>query len=229
MTGIYKITSPTGKTYIGQSVDINRRRLEYKNYGSHSGKVDKSIKKHGFENHTFEILEECTIELLNERERFYQDQFDVLGPNGLNCRLTETSDKSGCLSEETKLKIGIASRNRSTQTLEKISKAVTGRVVSEETKQKLRIFNTGKIKSKETIEKISLGNKNKTLSEEQKKKIGLAHKGKVISTETREKVSKSLTGKVTSKESRLKMSESRKKYLERVKQEKLKNNNNEPT
>lgn len=28
--GIYKITSPSGKIYIGQSIDIKRRWLDYK-------------------------------------------------------------------------------------------------------------------------------------------------------------------------------------------------------
>lgn len=30
MIGIYKITSPSGKVYIGQSVNIERRFLDYK-------------------------------------------------------------------------------------------------------------------------------------------------------------------------------------------------------
>lgn len=30
MTGIYKITSPSGKVYIGSSKDINRRKEDYR-------------------------------------------------------------------------------------------------------------------------------------------------------------------------------------------------------
>jgi hypothetical protein len=29
MIGIYKITSPTDKIYIGQSIDIDKRKLDY--------------------------------------------------------------------------------------------------------------------------------------------------------------------------------------------------------
>jgi hypothetical protein len=31
IVGIYKITSPSGKVYIGQSINIERRIKEYKN------------------------------------------------------------------------------------------------------------------------------------------------------------------------------------------------------
>ena len=101
MIGIYKITSPTGKIYIGQSVDIERRKSEHNKF-CHSGKLRNSFKKHGFENHKFEIKEECSIELLNERERYWQDFYDVLGPNGLNLVLTDTINKRKLCSEETK-------------------------------------------------------------------------------------------------------------------------------
>lgn len=111
MIGIYKITSPTNKVYVGQSVDIERRWLDHKSCYE-KFPLQNSIKKHGFENHIFEILEECEIENLNERERFYQDQFDVLGPNGLNCKLTQTTDLSGSHSEETKKKIGKANKEK---------------------------------------------------------------------------------------------------------------------
>jgi group I intron endonuclease len=61
MIGIYKITSPTNKIYIGQSVDIERRFKEYKRLNcKKQTKLYFSLKKHGVENHVFEILEECS-------------------------------------------------------------------------------------------------------------------------------------------------------------------------
>lgn len=111
MIGIYKITSPTGKIYIGQSIDIERRWLDHKSCYE-KFPLQNSIKKHGFENHKFEIKEECSIELLNERERYWQEFYNVLGPMGLNCKLTQTTDLSGSHSEETKRKIGEANKNR---------------------------------------------------------------------------------------------------------------------
>lgn len=52
--GIYKITSPSGKIYIGQSVDIHRRWLDYKRAKyNRSYKLYCSFKKHGVLNHIF--------------------------------------------------------------------------------------------------------------------------------------------------------------------------------
>jgi len=111
MIGIYKIASPTNKVYVGQSVDIERRWLDYKSCYE-KFPLQNSITKHGFDNHDFKVLEECTIELLNEKERYWQDFYDVLGPNGLNCKLTQTTDLSGSHSEETKKKIGKANKEK---------------------------------------------------------------------------------------------------------------------
>ena len=107
MTGIYKITNPKGKIYIGQTIDIENRWNEYKSlYNSRSQiKIHRSLKKYGFNNHIFEIIEECEKSELNIKERYYQDLYDATGKKGLNCRLTKSDDRSGSLSIETKLKI----------------------------------------------------------------------------------------------------------------------------
>ena len=71
--GIYKITNPEGKIYIGQSINIEKRWKGYKNFhckGQH--KLYNSLKKYGPENHTFEIIEECIMEELDIREEFYK-------------------------------------------------------------------------------------------------------------------------------------------------------------
>lgn len=102
MIGIYKITNPKGKIYIGQSINIERRFKEYKkSLKKQQIRLFNSIKKYGYENHKFEVIEECAIELLNEKERYWQDYYNVLSKRGLNCRLTKTNEKSGNLSKET--------------------------------------------------------------------------------------------------------------------------------
>lgn len=66
--GIYKITNPIGEVYIGQSTNILKRFYSHKlNYGG--SKLKESIKKYGFENHTFELKEECPKTALLQRER----------------------------------------------------------------------------------------------------------------------------------------------------------------
>ena len=68
--GIYKFTSKTtGLSYIGQSIDIDRRYREHQkrdcDYSFHN-----AIKEHGQEDFDFEILELCKKEKLNEREKY---------------------------------------------------------------------------------------------------------------------------------------------------------------
>ena len=105
MIGIYKITNPKGKIYIGQSVNVEKRLREYRGISNCKNQIKlyRSIIKYGFSEHIFEVLEECTVEELNIRERYWQDFYKVL-EEGLNCRLTETKDKSGRMSEEIKQK-----------------------------------------------------------------------------------------------------------------------------
>lgn len=100
MIGIYKITNPKGKVYIGQTVDTDRREGVYKRLNCKGQiKLYNSLVKYGFSEHIFEIIEECNVETLNERERYWQDFYNVL-KEGLNLKLTETSDRSGKMSKE---------------------------------------------------------------------------------------------------------------------------------
>lgn len=104
MIGIYKITSPTGKIYIGQSTNIENRKYYYSSVKcDKQHKLYNSLQKHGWEQHIFKIIEECSLDQLNEREIYWGLYYDVLGENGLNLRL---GDANGLCSEETKKKIG---------------------------------------------------------------------------------------------------------------------------
>jgi len=101
MIGIYKITNPKGKIYIGQAIDIKRRENEYR--GLHCKgqiKLYRSLVKYGFSEHIFKVIEECRVEELNIRERHWQDFYNVL-EEGLNLKLTHTNTKTGKQSKET--------------------------------------------------------------------------------------------------------------------------------
>jgi len=191
MVGIYKITSPSNRVYIGQSIDIDRRFDEYlklKNCKDQT-RLYNSFLKYGVNIHNFEILTLCYEEQLNEFERDFQDAYDVIGINGLNCRLTKVEDRSGKLSEETKYKIKLSS---------------IGKKQSEETKLKLSLIrgkgenhsNYGRKHSLEAKKKISkaLSGENhhsygKKLSEEHKNKLISSNLGKILSKETKLKIS----------------------------------------
>jgi group I intron endonuclease len=115
MIGIYKITNPNEKIYIGQSIDIKRRFRNYKRLSDCKKQTAlyNSFMKYGVENHKFEILTECTIEELNNLERYYQDLYDVTNSKiGLNCVLTKSDEKSGKISKDTIEKNRIAQLKR---------------------------------------------------------------------------------------------------------------------
>lgn len=89
MIGIYKITNTTnGKCYIGQSRDIKARWAKhlsaYKSYPE--WELYRAFKKYGIAAFSFEVVEECTIEELNEREIYWIAQFDSFN-NGYNMTL----------------------------------------------------------------------------------------------------------------------------------------------
>ena len=147
MKGIYKITNPSGKVYIGQSVDINHRwdrYIKYTNEIKSQTKIFNSIQKYGIKNHKFEVLEECNLTDLNRLERFYQEKYNSVN-GGLNCKFTTTDSKSGHLSEETK---------------RKISKSNMGRVFTDDWKTKLSESLSGRTRSKESIKKQQQSRKN---------------------------------------------------------------------
>ncbi len=55
--GIYKITNPKGRVYIGQSVDVRQRVYRYKmGHCESQSRLHRSILKYGWDKHKFEII-----------------------------------------------------------------------------------------------------------------------------------------------------------------------------
>ena len=83
---IYKYTSPSGKSYVGQTVQTLLGRAK-----TYSGKgyrkcslFYKAILKYGFENFQVEILDEVPIEELDCAEAFWIEYSNSMRPNGYN-------------------------------------------------------------------------------------------------------------------------------------------------
>lgn len=185
--GIYKLTSPSGKIYIGQSRDCGKREEHYRNLRIHDQPaIYNSIKKHGWITHKFEIIHECSESFLDELEKFYIIFFDTYQTkHGLNL---QEGGYGGYPSEESRKKISLKSK---------------GRIVSEETRKKISLAHKGSIKprghklSKEHIEKLKQTHKGKVLSESHKANIakGLKLSGKrIISELEKENSRKRMTG-----------------------------------
>ena len=82
-TGIYKITNTiNGKCYVGQARDgASRWQTHIKcAVGAERAPMNKlypAMQKHGLENFTFEWLEDCLPDDLNEQEQYWQDFYQA--------------------------------------------------------------------------------------------------------------------------------------------------------
>lgn len=77
ISGIYKITNQkTNECYIGQAVDIATRWKNHAKYGlgidtPQNNKLYKAMQEDGLWNFSWELLEKCPKEQLDEKEQFY--------------------------------------------------------------------------------------------------------------------------------------------------------------
>jgi group I intron endonuclease len=104
--GIYKITNPKGKEYIGKSKDIEYRFMQYALLDKRviGIKLYNSLKKYSWDGHIFEVIEECDEKQLSEREIFWIKKCDSI-KNGLNIK---GGGEGGSWTEESKLKASIS-------------------------------------------------------------------------------------------------------------------------
>ena len=174
ITGIYRIISPNGKMYIGQSIDIRKRWAHHRKFaGRGHPKLFDSFLEYGVENHTFDIIQTCDREMLDELERYYISLYDSFdSENGLNLR-------SG----------GIIGTKFADSSKKLISQKMTGIKRSQEFKDRCRNRMIGNKHSDETKRKMSVSSKGlntwsigKSLSEETKRKISEFHLGKYFGT-----------------------------------------------
>jgi group I intron endonuclease len=112
---VYKITSPSGKVYIGQTTNLNRRMSSYKGgFCKQQPRLYNSILKYGWENHKVEILEGLAYDDiqsdLDELEIYWIKQYDSTGSEDLNCDLG--GRKGNKISEETRRKISEAKKGK---------------------------------------------------------------------------------------------------------------------
>ena len=89
--GIYKITNKlNNKCYIGQSSNIALRWIAHINHVEKNDEntyLYQEMRKDGLSNFTFEILEECSIEELNDKEKYWFNFYNCLKPNGYNSQI----------------------------------------------------------------------------------------------------------------------------------------------
>ena len=126
---IYKITNKiNGKSYIGKTIDLNRRFAQHCSGKGNTKALNNAIKKYGKDNFTFECLESVTKDtleelntFLNSRECYFIDKYNTFRV-GYNCTIGGD---------------GTAYYKHSTETKQKISKSHKGKLLSDITKLKI--------------------------------------------------------------------------------------------
>ncbi|AGE54176.1 GIY-YIG catalytic domain-containing endonuclease [Paramecium bursaria Chlorella virus NYs1] len=187
---IYVKTSPSGKSYIGQTMrTLEERFEEHQKESSGCTAFAAAIKKHGWENFITDYYE-CPDDELNKHETWLITLMGTLSPGGYN--LTE-GGKNRKPSEETRKRMSEAhiGKELTGETKKKMSESrsgennhMYGKTHTEETKQRMIEAQTGKTHSDETKQKMSeaqKGEKNslygKKHTEEAKKKMSESKKG----------------------------------------------------
>ena len=185
---VYKITSPSGKIYIGSTIDFKKRLKHYRLLDCKAQtKLYNSFIKHGYHNHVIEVVCNCSREYLYKLERFYGDLFDCV-QSGLNLTLPGYGQTPSLISESTINKMKTSQR-----------------------KERNNFY--GRKHSPESIDKMREAHKNK--SPETILKMSEAQKGKVASEKSRAKMAQSQTGRKHNSDTKLKMrySSSNLKYV----------------
>lgn len=100
---IYKYTSPSGKSYIGQTIHSPKQRAKNNGEGYKNCSVFyAAIQKYGFDNFIFQILAEVPISQLDEKEKYYIELYKTKVPNGYNI---SSGGKNDTLGEKNKVQI----------------------------------------------------------------------------------------------------------------------------
>jgi group I intron endonuclease len=205
---IYKLTSPSGKSYIGQTRNFRMRCNEHKS-SSRCTRLSNAIKKYGFDLFTHQILESgLSDEQANYLEEKYIKEHSTRHPNGYNLASGGMSSRH---SDESKKLISLAQKGRVKSELEKLkmSESRKGKVLTDEHKENIRIANIGKKMSPDAIAKTAAAKIGKKLSAEHKEKLRAFNTGRKASDETKAKMSAAGKGKRIPEESVKKSADSR--------------------
>lgn len=97
MTGIYCWTNLiNNKKYIGQATDIERRKKQHVSQaGKLTTKISRALWKYGLNNFDFQVLEECSVDQLNQREHYWIHYYKTL-EDEFGYNITDV-DENGCV------------------------------------------------------------------------------------------------------------------------------------
>ena len=176
--GIYKIALDDGRCYVGQSVDIEDRWREHRRHlradKHHARYLQNAWNKYGEAAFTFSTLDECSRELLTEREQHWIDtQNSVFNV----CRAAKSSLGYKHTAEAIE-KIRQYAQNQYPEARAKISEALRHRPVSQERRDKLAEANRVRVWTPEQRYKVASIRRGQPLSPEHCAKLSASRLGK---------------------------------------------------
>ena len=130
------LTSPNGKSYIGQTTRPIQKRFEQHQKSSRCIALYNAIQKYGWDNFEKDYYE-CPDEDLDFDEELLVREMETMVPGGYN--LKEGGGSRGKMSEESKQKNRYShiGKKHTNQTKQKMSEAQRGKTLSKEHKQKI--------------------------------------------------------------------------------------------
>ena len=156
---VYKLVSPNGKSYIGQTNWLEKRFSVHRNSKTRTY-LSMAIQKYGFDNFTKTILHEgLAIDESNYYEAKYIEELNTLFPNGYNLR---TGGDNSIPCETTRQRMSVAQKARQPfpeAHRKAISEKAKGRSVSDTHRENLSKALSGKKKSAEHCLKNGLAKK----------------------------------------------------------------------
>lgn len=157
---------PTGKKYIGKTKNENKRKQRHR-YNAKKGIKNNfynAVRKYGWDNFVYGIINEFDISILNEKELYYINFYDTY-KNGYNLTIGGEGGTTWVMPEDIK---------------KQYRERMLGHKLSDEVKKKISQSNRGRKWSKEAKENLSKklkGRKGHTISNKAKEKMSKMRKG----------------------------------------------------
>lgn len=175
-----------GKSYVGQHKYNPKRK-----YLGSGIILKEAIKRYGANNFTHEVIEWCTKENVDDREKYWIEYFRSIGKAEYNI----ADGGHGFLGEYVSCKSGKSNKGKtpwnkgkkdcySKETIEQMSQSRLGRKISDETKSKMSETHRGFRHSEKSKQLMSMSKIGHEVSDETKEKIRNKKMGTVMPYES---------------------------------------------
>ncbi len=173
MAHLYRLTSPSGRSYIGIAKDANLRWRQHAAaaVSGSKGALHSAIRKHGYDNFTKEILVIASYDYVKDLEIKAIRAFKTKVPHGYN--MTEGGE-------------GLLGYKFSDESKSKIAASLVGHEVPKEMRVRISLKLKGYKHTDETRAKMSVANSGRGWPEASKKKFSESLKGKLRPHQTPE-------------------------------------------